>query len=91
MGKRANDIMNMMNLQKAKNADYPDFTPAVKLELAKAQKMCAESAATMAANIDGADEEALTNMCVRNVAMVTPILNQSYFVRKEICQWDCPL
>ena len=40
----------------------------------------------------GGDEEqveALQAMCLRNVAMVTPVLNQSYYIRKEILQWDC--
>ena len=86
---RQQEIMALMNQKK--DAAYPDLTPAVRLELAKTQAKCAESAAALAATMDGADEEALNSMCVRNMAMVTPILNQSYYIRKEVLGWDCRL
>ena len=88
MGKRANEIMSAMNLQKAKNSEYPDATPAVHLALAKAREQCAAQAASIAEAVGG-DEEELSNMCLRNLAMVTPVLNSSYYVRKEIVGWDC--
>ena len=88
---RANEIMNAMSLKKAKNSQYPDATPAVQLALANVRKECAESSASLAERI-GADEETqetLNSMCVKNVAMLTPVLNSSYFVRKEVMGWDC--
>ena len=88
MGRRANEIMNTMSLSKAKNSEYPDATPAVHLALAKAREQCAATAANIAGAVGG-DEEELSNMCVRNLVMVTPMLNQSYFVRKEVIGWDC--
>ena len=88
MGKRANEIMGLMSLEKSKDSEYPDKTPAVMLTLSKVQKQCAESAAAIAEQI-GADEESMTAMCVKNAAMLDPVLNQSYFVRKEVMQWDC--
>lgn len=82
---RAAEIKAMMGQKK--NAEYPDLTPAVSIALAKAQSECAESAASIAAQMGG-DEETLTSMCVKNYAMVTPVLNSSYYIRKEVCAWD---
>ena len=90
MGKRANEIMNIMNINKDKNSEYPDATPAVHLALAKAREQCAATAADIAGQVGG-DEEELSNMCMRNLTMITPILNSSYFVRKTVAQWDCRL
>ena len=86
MGRRANEIMKAMSLKK--DSEYPDATPAVRLALAQVQQQCAESAVTIAEKVGG-DEEAMASMCVRNAAMITPSLNSSYFIRKEILQWDC--
>ena len=93
MTSRANEIMNIMSIKKGKKAGYSDFTPAVQLALNQARKTCAESSAATAERMGGDDEtlEGLTSMCVRNMAMVNPVLNSSYYVRKEILQWDCPL
>ena len=74
-----------------KNRDYPDYTPAVAMALQKARSMCATDAAKLAES-SGADEEtqdAFASMCLRNVAMITPALNSSYYVRKEVLGWDC--
>ena len=93
MTSRAAEIMNIMNIKKGKKAGYPDMTPAVQLALKKARTECSESAAATAERMGGDEEtlEGLTSMCLRNVAMVNPVLNSSYYVRKEILQWDCPL
>ena len=93
MTSRASEIMNIMNIKKGKKAGYSDFTPAVQIALNAARKECAESAASTAERMGGDDEalEGLTSMCLRNVAMVNPVLNSSYYVRKEILQWDCPV
>ena len=87
MGKRANEIMSAMSLKK--NEEYPDATPAVMLALAKARKECAASAQSLAEQVGDADDEMLSSMCLKNVAMLTPVLNSSYFVRKEVLGWDC--
>ena len=72
MGKKAQDIMSAMSLEK--NPEYPDATPAVHMALAKARELCAESASTIAQQM-GADEEGqelLASICLRNSAMITP-------------------
>ena len=79
--------MNAMSLSQAKNSEYADATPAVRLALAQVQKSCAETSAAIAEQVGG-DEEAMQTMCVRNAAMLNPVLNQSYFIRKEVLQWD---
>ena len=87
MGKRANEIMSAMSLKK--NKEYPDATPSVLLALSKARKECAAAAESLASQVGDADEEMMTSMCLRNVAMITPALNSSYYVRKEVLGWDC--
>jgi hypothetical protein len=89
MGRRE-EIMSMMSLSTAKNPDYPDATPAVHIALEKVQKQCSETAATVAEKVGG-DEEALQTMCVRNAIMLNPVLNSSYYIRKEVLQWDSRL
>eukprot|EP00354_Favella_ehrenbergii_P001967 CAMPEP_0170469458 /NCGR_PEP_ID=MMETSP0123-20130129/12280_1 /TAXON_ID=182087 /ORGANISM="Favella ehrenbergii, Strain Fehren 1" /LENGTH=85 /DNA_ID=CAMNT_0010736331 /DNA_START=53 /DNA_END=310 /DNA_ORIENTATION=+ len=83
--------MNAMSLSKAKNSDYPDATPAVHLALAKVRSQCATDSASLAESCSADEEmtEAFSSMCVRNAAMLSPVLNQSYYVRKEVLGWDC--
>ena len=78
----------MAAMSMKKNEAYPDATPAVHIALAKATAQCAATAATMAEAMGG-DEEQMTSLCVRNAAMISPILNSSYYVRKEVMGWDC--
>ena len=69
--------MNAMSLSKSKNKEYPDATPAIHMALAQARKQCQESAQSIAEKI-GADEEgqeALSSMCLKNVAAISPLLN----------------
>ena len=80
--------MSAMSLANAKNSQYPDATPAVHLALAKAREQCAATASSISESVGG-DQEELSNMCLRNLAMVTPVLNSSYYVRKEVIGWDC--
>ena len=88
---RKEEIMNAMSLSKAKKRGYDDATPAVHLALAKARAQCDSDAASLAAT-SGADEDtqaAFASMCVRNTAMITPVLNSSFYVRKEVLGWEC--
>ena len=87
MGKRADEIMNAMSLKQEKNAEYSDATPAVRLALASVQKACAETSSAVAAQVGG-DEEMMQSICVNNAAMLHPVLNQSYYIRKEVMGWD---
>ena len=91
MPSRVAEIKSAMSLKKAKNAEYPDATPAVHLALQQVRSQCESYAQSLAEKVGGDEEtqEAFSSMCVRNGVMLSPLLNQSYFVRKEVLQWDC--
>ena len=85
MGRRAQEIMSMMSL--SKDSAYPDATPAVLLALEQVKAKCAATAGALAEKMGG-EEETVAEVCVRNQIMLTPVLNGSYYIRKEVLGWD---